>query len=605
MKKFLVLLLALFIPFCAALGQKVKYKELYPLLESRQYDLAIPLLRKYILDPKGQVNANAHLQMALYLEKVSMEQDIIKNTAGVSVYSDSAVMFYQKTRNLLTEKQLKKNQDYYRSYERRDVRTGKVGIKVADIQYQLGKNIDQLDNRKAVVKQVKDHYTKGKGVYSAAQTIFEQLKKSYPTEKALYLKSDQEVLELLDSLDVLHSSALKEISDFKSLLGNVDRPGYAPGLNVIPIQDYQQDGLSGIDPELKTLEIWDYSEWTKSVKLEVLENVWPLRKELLDYDAMLNEVTAKVRTDSVPYQDEIKPYGELKTKLMAYDKDPLPLKVFEVKKAELEYLSKALAHMNYRDSADWVYRAEALKQKLSGLSALDSTVRLLSDSPWKTEWSYYENYIHSSFGELPVFEEFIHTNTTFAGDKRVSVEEEFKQIKERSKWLIDDRDSIPLFDIDDPGYAGRFMPVILEEEYTAGLYFPEPGDSAKGYFSLVNNERIPESKVFFDIPGDYFNESSVLDILSKVDIDEKGQIYHLMFYLPLAEQENYAASLCKIYTSDGLAWEKDLILDTAPAGLEISSMSGEVKIEYDLIGYSGDKELPNEIVLDKKGVLKK
>ena len=68
MKKFLVLLLALFIPFCAALGQKVKYKELYPLLESRQYDLAIPLLRKYILDPKGQVNANAHLQMALYLE---------------------------------------------------------------------------------------------------------------------------------------------------------------------------------------------------------------------------------------------------------------------------------------------------------------------------------------------------------------------------------------------------------------------------------------------------------------------------------------------------------------------------------------------------------
>lgn len=598
-------LLVFFVSLCAALGQKVKYKELYPLLESRQYDLAIPLLKKYLQDAKGQVNANAHLQMALYMEKLSMEQDIIKNTSEVGVYSDSAVMFYQRTRNLLTEKQLKKNEDYYRSYERRDVRTGKVGIKLADIQYQLGKTIDQLDNRKTVVKQVNDHYVKGTTAYSAAQTIFKQLKENYPTQKALYLKSDQAVLGRLDSLDVLCGQALKEMSDFKSLLGNVEKPGYTPKLTLVPIQNYPEDGLSGLDPGLKALDIWDYSEWTKSAKLEMQETVWPLREELLDYDAMLNEITKTVRTDSVPYNKEVKSYDELKTRLMAYDEDPLPLKVFEVKKAEVNYLSKALIYNNYRDSADWVYKAEALAGKLSGLSVLDSMLRLLSDSPWETEWTFYESYVHSSFGEFSSFEGFIHSHETFIRDKGLVMEEELKQIENRSRWLVDDMDSIPLFDIDDPGYAGGFMPVILEEEYTAGLYFPTPGDSARGYFSLVNNKRVPESKVFFDISSDYFNESSALDILSKVDIDEKGQVYHLMFYLPLAEQENYAASLCKIYTSDGLAWKKDLILDTAPAGLEISSMSGEVKIEYDLVGYPGDKELPNEIVLDKKGVLKK
>ena len=604
MKRALILFLAFVSSLCTLFGQKIKYKELYPLLESSQYGLAIPLLRKYLVDPKGQVNANAHLQMGIYLEKLAKEEDIIKNTGKVGLYSDSAVIFYQRAKDLLTEKQLKKNEDYYRSYERRDVRTGKVGVKVADIHYQLEKNVERLNDRKTVVAMVKDHYSKGMEVYTQGQVIFKRLKESYPTEKALYLRSDRQVLRVLDSLDVSYKEALKEFGDFKSVLGNVERAGYDPKLNLLPIENYPQDGLKGIDPTLEALDIWDYAEWIESVKLEMLETAWPLRQELVDYDAMLDALTKQVRADSVAYNNEINGYGELKTKLMTYDPDPLPIKVFEVKKTGLKYLSKAFAYSSYSDSSDYIYKAKALRDKLSSLSILDSALDLLTDSPWETEWVYYTDYINSSFGEFPGFEEFINTRKTFVKNEGSSIMGELKHVEERIKWLIDETDSIPLFDPDSLGLAHKFVPLILEEGYTAGLYFPIPGDTAKGYFSLVNKARVPESKVFFDIPSNYFNKGSAVDVLNKVDIDETGQVYHLMFYLPMAERENYAASICKIYTSDGLAWGKDLILDAAPADLKISNESGEVKIKYDLNSYTGDKELPNQIVLDKKGLLK-
>ncbi|MEO1098094.1 MAG: hypothetical protein AAFX57_10125, partial [Bacteroidota bacterium] len=123
----------------------------------------------------------------------------------------------------------------------------------------------------------------------------------------------------------------------------------------------------------------------------------------------------------------------------------------------------------------------------------------------------------------------------------------------------------------------------------------------KGYFSLVNKNRIPESKVEFAVNEEFFNRINVLDIEALVNADESGQIYHLLFYVPMPEQATFAAELCKIYTADGLAWEKSLILETKPSTITITEGTGAVEVNYDLQSYSGDKRLASGIMLDKKG----
>ncbi len=604
MRRFLVLALAFFGSSCVLFGQKVKYKDLYPLLESRQYDLAIPLLRKYLLDIKNSNNASAHLQMAMYMEKLSMQEDILKRTEIANSYSDSAANYYQRSRDLLTEKHLKKNTDYFRSYERRDVRSGKVGIKAADVQYQLEKNIERLNIRKGLVRELKDYYVKGTEAYDSAQSIFRKLRESYPTDKGLYLKSDQSTLNMLDLLGKQCENALVNLGEFRSMIGSIEKPGYDPKITLVPVENYESDGITGIDPALQDIKVWDYSEWGKAVKTKMKTQVWPVRDDLAEYDRDLNELRNKMTTDSISVMDQVKGYHDLEERLLPIDPDPLPFRIFNAKIAELEYLSGTLEHRNYQDSADVVYKLKVLRNKLNSLSAYDSVLSILENSSWKAESLYYESYISSVFEGPDGLEKFITSTSSAVGDERERTGEEFTLMEERSRWLIDASDSIPLFQPDTTVFSKKFVPVIVEADYTVGLYFSPTDSIARGYFSLVNGARTPEAKVFFNVESDYFNRNSLADIMNKVDVDESGQIYHLMFYVPLAEQENYAASLCKIYTSDGLAWEKDLILDTAPADMEISNGSGEVRIAYDINSYQGEKELPDGVILDKKGELK-
>jgi len=56
---------------------------------------------------------------------------------------EQSVYYFERALDLIDEKELKKNKDYYLQYQRRNLRTGKIGVKLPDIQLDIEQRISK------------------------------------------------------------------------------------------------------------------------------------------------------------------------------------------------------------------------------------------------------------------------------------------------------------------------------------------------------------------------------------------------------------------------------------------------------------------------------
>src|SRR5215831_2038420 len=91
----------------AVSAQKVKYKDIFALLSTKQYEQAEPFLKKYLKD--NDDNTNAFLFMGTIYQEKSLKNDVLKQTNFALKNMDSALFFYDKAYKMLDEKEVRKN----------------------------------------------------------------------------------------------------------------------------------------------------------------------------------------------------------------------------------------------------------------------------------------------------------------------------------------------------------------------------------------------------------------------------------------------------------------------------------------------------------------
>ena len=121
--------------------KKVKYKDIWGLLSTKQYEAAEPFLKEYL---KENEDPNGYLFMGIIYQEKSGKDDILKQTPLAIAHMDSAIIFYKKAYQTITEKEIKRKDEYYQSYNRRDLRTGEFGVKLSDIQFDLEKKMEEV-----------------------------------------------------------------------------------------------------------------------------------------------------------------------------------------------------------------------------------------------------------------------------------------------------------------------------------------------------------------------------------------------------------------------------------------------------------------------------
>src|SRR5687767_14514428 len=88
-----ILVMLLCISF-ASQAQKVKYKDIFGLLSTKQYESAEPFLKKYLKE--NDDNPNAFLYMGITFHEKAGKIDVLKQTPKMLSYFDSAILFYDK-----------------------------------------------------------------------------------------------------------------------------------------------------------------------------------------------------------------------------------------------------------------------------------------------------------------------------------------------------------------------------------------------------------------------------------------------------------------------------------------------------------------------------
>jgi hypothetical protein len=573
-----------------ASGQKVKYKDIFGLLSTKQYEQAEPFLKRYLRE--NDDNPNAYLFMGIILQEKALKMDMLKQTALVRNVMDSAAINFDKASKTIDDRELRKNKEYYEAYNRRDLRTGEFGVKLSDIQFDLEKKILAMRERIDKVKMVSYYFNLSDSLYRKSVELYKTLQNGFPSQRQLYLRSDEQTLKKIVSLSMRFDSCLRAFDSYKSGSSSLGRTGYNQQITLLEIKDLKQDGATQADFYQDDLKLWDFKKFAEASKEIIEKEIMPMRAHLITYDIEINKLREKVNNDSVSVRSDLTKLIDvlLYERLQKYDPEPLPMEVFSMKTADLEYRSSVIEHKPFRDSADFHLQLTNLATEMKYLHKLDSISGKLASEDIDQEAIDYGYFITNTYSNTIVLHSYIKAMHEFAAREKRLKDEKLARLQESLRWIVDGADSIPL---ESSNATAKFIPLHIEKEkYTVGLSIAD-SINADGYFYTLTRSRAPEVKIKFPVDKAAFKKSSAPTTHALTYSDPEGHIYYVLLFNETASNEKFPVTLAKIYRSDGLAWSNNYSLGFVPKSIVFKPETSELTVSSE----------SQQTVIDKNGKL--
>ncbi len=590
----LLILLPIFYSLNAS-AQKVKYKDLIVLLNAKQYEKAEPFLKRYLKD--NDDNPNAFLYMGIIFQEKSLQMDPLLQTKDLCATIDSSALFYDKAFKTITDRELRKNDEYYEAYMRRDLRTGKFVIKLSDLQLDIENRMKSLGLRKERVKKLKAYFNEASEAYTKANSQYKSLLAFYGKEREFFLRSNEEMVEKLKSLISVFDSSVNAFDSYKSISKELGKTGYNQLIDLQTIKDIKRDGSSPADFMKEDLLLWNYKEWALRTINVIEKEIFPMWENLVAYDIEINKAREKLKKDSVSVKSDLNHLKEFSSvSLKKYDPDPMPFSIFAMKIAELEYHSNVIQNKIFRDSADVWLRLNAIKSEIVDLKKIDSIATKLSRLDYPEEDKDYHHFITKAYGTPLVLKSTVNATQDYAKRELLKRETEWETESQSLKWLTSESDSIPLFY--ESNVDLEYKPLFIEQEkYTFGLNYKD--SLATGYFFTITPSRIPDVKVSFPVEQVSFSKRLFPLAKGMSTSDELGNIFILLIYSTQKTNEHFPVTLVKIYRSDGLSWTKNFSFEHIPSGLKFDTETGSISIKSS--GADGAEQI---MAVDKTGKIK-
>lgn len=580
--QFLVLIL-----ISAAYGQKVKYKDIYALLSTKQFEQAEPFLKRYLKETTD--NPNAYLFMGNIFQEKSSANDILKQTDLAIANMDSAIYFYDRAYKTIDDREVRKNKEYYQHYSRRDLRTGDFGVKLSDIQFDIEKRMQALKEKIDKVRMTKHFFSLADSAYQRANAQFVGLQRQYASLNQLYLRADNETVKALTTLSLRYDSCVKAFDAYKGALSGLPKTGYDQKLSVTAISDFKLDGRSGADFLAEEVKLWDYKKFADAARTVIEKEIMPMREHLVAYDTEINKLRDKLSRDSVSVRSDLTGLIDrlLYDQLKKYDLHPLPMVIFGLKTTDLEYRSLLIEHKPFRDSADLHFQVALLGEELALLKAMDSTATLIPEGTLEEKALDYAAFVNAAYGDLARLTDYINSQREYAFQENEKKSRRLARYVEGLNYIVDGADSIPLSpDVVSPYRALATTP----EKFTVGLSLKD-STKLEGYFYTITASRQPEVKAHFPVDKTGFTPANLSNARAIASSDPGDQIFYVLLYSDSPVKDKFPATLAKIYRSDGLAWKGDYPLNFVPSELVLAADTGELIIS------NGEQQL----VVDKNG----
>ncbi|WP_416866651.1 MAG: hypothetical protein ACMVP2_03000 [Imperialibacter sp.] len=452
----------------AVSAQKLKYKDIFPLMQASKWDEAEQQLDLFIADPKNSEEANAHYSLGKILERKALSENIVTDTAQMFVHIDAADLHYNKSLKLIDEKELKKNEEYYQEFNRRDLRTGEFGIKVSDVHLDIENKVKSLQDRRNNVRAFLKEASVANKLYDEAQDILQNFKIDFSDQSSFLLGMDKEVEQEFVKLEGIVKNLESSVANTEASLAKIPSPGLAHTLTKKTLYDLADFSKGSLDLTREgNIEYWDLKAWIEMTKSEQKSNIGPFRQELIAYD---RDLVAKKQAfvqnpSSVSGPFEFDP--TILAKVRGFGANTLTEKVVSFKVEELNYLIEKQPNV-MPDSA----KVDDLYMTVSNLvGRLDKMKGFIAIDKQKAEGGFQRNpvFFTSRYVSPDQLLSYANERESFV-DAELSVwRKKAEDLKKRRSWLIaQNGDSIALVVKDSIASPTGFSTIHIAD--SAGLY---------------------------------------------------------------------------------------------------------------------------------------
>jgi hypothetical protein len=582
-------------------AQKVKYKDLFPLLQGKRYEDAEPFLKRFLSEDKNNEHANANLQMGFIYQFKSEKSDILTQTTALLMYADSARYYYGIADKLIDEKEIKRNADFYDAYNRRDLRTGKYGISLSDVRFDIENRTKELRDRSDRISTLGFHYQRSIVHYDATINLFNDIRAQYPNRTKLLLQGDEKLQGQLSDVVMRYDSAMYHFNRYRAVLETIDKPGYNQSLDVRDIPAYEKVDHALPDFTRSLIPVLDFRRWANEVRETISKDVVPMREHIVTYDSELNKLYQKLERDSVSVRNELTKLVDklLSSQLKKLDPNPFPMAVFGFKQEELDYNSYLFETTALADSADIFLRITTAEKRRARALALDSAMQVLAKFDLTAALPNYPDFVKSQFNGEQGLRDFIATKIEYTQREKLRRSQRLEYLAQRKNWIFTpDGDSISIdLEYRPKGNESHFyLPLVVAPEMLAGGLQYRIGQTAKGYVATFGRGRKVLNFHSFDVNPEAFNPE-YLDYFGSLQTfsGDGEQIIIAMFN---KSADAVLGQVVRIDLTKGLVWNKEFKTLGIPESLEIAPEKDEV-----MLTCLGKDEAKWVLKIDVKGQL--
>lgn len=589
--------------------RRVKYKDLFPILQQQQYEEAEPFLRRFLVQDSDHPNAN--FQMALLFDHKALQVDVLGDPAEMKVLSDSAIIFYNNAIQYITQREIKRRDEYYIAYNRRDLRTGKFGIKLSDVHFDIENKIEGLHKRKERVDSLNLVFDALTKQYANVQGLYQELVADFETETRLFLLASDATDARFSEIQQSYLKAMQLQQDFARILKSIPNARYRSNPSINPIQVYGVDGMESTDFKENQPIVWNYDEWVEASRAIIGEEVQPLRQELVDYDAKFSILYGDF-LNGRDIGNSLSLDRSLIEKLDRFDPESLPKLLFTYKLDELQYYMAEKQLRDPRDNDTLSIIAELNRHdSISQILATAEEAYSLLEACEITDASrIYPRLFAERYNGLNGFNEFLQNRKQFLGEARVQVDEYLEGWKSRDLkgiWSPDTvimlvQDSVVIDSNLEQGAYTLAVEKFDEENYWVGGMFFDPGAVPMGYVARFGPERIADWR--HQIPLTEFPAlDSLLSLTSRV-LWKDEQVQYVVFYNQIASEDGFTGIVARL-DEGALTWQSPITLNRPVKEVKYRTFEEDVKFyleeldgmprgsNYVLVSNMGEVTLPD------------
>ena len=574
MKNRLVVVLALVCFSFSLIAQKIKYKDLFPILEAKNYEEGKPQLLLYLSDEKNQEEANPNLQMALMLEHYFLQYDIIDDSSTVYTSGDSAVFFFEKAKSLIDEKELRKKDEYYQAFFRRDLRTGEFGIKVSDVHLDIEKKIEAINKRISDVKSINQSLNKIEAKYSQAMDKYKALADTYENYNSLLLAVSDDEMEELSEIQSLASEAISEAESIQAIAKELKSEKYQDKVELKPIENFGKDGMEGGDIKSGAISLWDYESWARETLSEIRGSIGLFKTQVTNYSKEIREKKSKLRRIQHVEDPEIP--GELLKTFDKYDPESTVEILLKMETYEVGVIKNVDLQLNpdLLDSAKIGTQLKFYTEAKENVDSLYSLVNSITSEGLANAKKKYPEYIGGFFGLYGTASKYVEDMKEWSARNKNWITNSVEFWTEKNKWGsihevgIAER-KLPLFMTD--SLYGDFK-ILRVNKFTVPQVVVCGVDltNDKGYIGSFGDDRVEQWSLNFDIPT-----SEGLSV--ELDTIPSAEGTTSLYLYDETVEENNLSAIC--YTDSGTkVWAVNTTVSKKPVEFKFDDLTQELTI---------------------------